>query len=126
MIRTTIAATAAILVLLAGCGASTTTTTPAPSTSAQGTSAVPSTAASAQDQVNAFLACILGGFSTFYGPVVGAVILPVVVNCVGFLANFKGFSNIGRWQMVIVYGLMLVVILIKPQGLFGKKAEVKV
>ena len=77
-------------------------------------------------QVNAFLACILGGFSTFYGPVVGAVILPVVVNCVGFLANFQGFSNIGRWQMVIVYGLMLVVILIKPQGLFGKKAEVKV
>ena len=77
-------------------------------------------------QVNAFLACILGGFSTFYGPVIGAVIIPVVANCVGFLANFRGFYNIGRWQMVIVYGLMLVMILIKPQGLFGKKAVVKV
>ena len=77
-------------------------------------------------QVNAFLACILGGFSTFYGPVIGAVIIPVVANCVGFLTNFRGFYNIGRWQMVIVYGLMLVMILIKPQGLFGKKAVVKV
>lgn len=77
-------------------------------------------------QVNAFLACILGGFSTFYGPIIGAVLIPVVTNCVGFLANFKGFYNIGRWQMVIVYGLLLVVILLKPQGLFGKKAVVKV
>lgn len=77
-------------------------------------------------QVNAFLAGILGGFSTFYGPVVGAVLIPVAANCVGFLANFKGFSNIGRWQMVIVYALLLVVILIKPQGLFGKKVIKKV
>ncbi|MEG1633606.1 MAG: branched-chain amino acid ABC transporter permease [Oscillospiraceae bacterium] len=77
-------------------------------------------------QVNAFLACILGGFSTFYGPVVGAVLIPVAANCVGFMANFKGFSNIGRWQMVIVYALLLVAILIKPQGLFGKKAVKKV
>lgn len=77
-------------------------------------------------QVNAFLACILGGFSTFYGPVIGAVLIPVVANCVGFLANFKGFYNIGRWQMVIVYALLLAAILIKPQGLFGKKANVKV
>lgn len=77
-------------------------------------------------QVNAFLAGILGGFSTFYGPVIGAVLIPVVANCVGFLANFKGLYNIGRWQMVIVYALMLIVILIKPQGLFGKKVVKKV
>lgn len=77
-------------------------------------------------QVNAFMACILGGFSTFYGPVIGAILIPVIANCVGFLANFPGFYNIGRWQMVIVYCILLIIILIKPQGLFGKKAVVKV
>ena len=77
-------------------------------------------------QVNAFLAGILGGFSTFYGPVVGAVLIPLAASCVGFLANFKGFSGISRWQMVIVYVMMLVVILIKPEGIFGKRTIKKV
>ena len=77
-------------------------------------------------QVNAFLAGILGGFSTFYGPVIGAVLIPLASSCVGFLANFPGLSCISRWQMVVVYALMLVAILIKPQGLFGKKTVKKV
>ena len=77
-------------------------------------------------QVNAFLACILGGFSTFYGSVVGAILIPVITNCVGFLANFPAFHNISRWQLVIVYLLLMIVILIKPQGLFGKKVVKKV
>ena len=77
-------------------------------------------------QVNAFLACILGGFSTFYGPVIGAVLIPLAASCVGFLANFRGFYGISRWQMVIVYVLLLIAILIKPEGLFGKKTLKKV
>ena len=70
-------------------------------------------------QVNAFLACILGGFATFYGPIVGAVLIPVLSNCVGFY-------DISRWQMVIVYVLLLAIILLNPQGLFGKKVVKKV
>lgn len=77
-------------------------------------------------QVNAFLAGILGGFSTFYGPVVGAVCIPLASACVGFLANFPGLYGITRWNMVIVYVLMLIVILIKPQGLMGKATVKKV
>ena len=77
-------------------------------------------------QVNAFLAGILGGFSTFYGPVVGAVCIPLASSCVGFLANFPGMYGITRWNMVIVYVLMLIVILIKPQGLMGKPIVKKV
>lgn len=77
-------------------------------------------------QVNAFLAGILGGFSTFYGPVIGAVLIPVASSCVGFLANFPAFSGISRWQMVVVYVLMLFAILLKPEGLFGKKTIKKV
>ncbi len=77
-------------------------------------------------QVNAFLAGILGGFSTFYGPVVGAICIPLASSCVGFLANFPGMSDITRWNMVIVYVLMMIVILIKPQGLMGKPIVKKV
>ena len=77
-------------------------------------------------QVNAFLAGILGGFSTFYGPVVGAICIPLATNCVGFLANIPGMSGITRWNNVIVYVLMMIVILIKPQGLMGKKIVKKV
>lgn len=77
-------------------------------------------------QVNAFLAGILGGFSTFYGPVVGAVCIPMAASCIGFLANFPIFSGISRWNMVIVYVLMLIVILIRPQGLMGKPVVKKV
>ena len=77
-------------------------------------------------QVNAFLAGILGGFSTFHGPVIGAICIPLATNCVGFLANVPGMSGITRWSNVIVYVLMLIVILIKPQGLVGKKIVKKV
>lgn len=50
----------------------------------------------------------------------------MAANCVGFLANFQGMSGITRWNMVIVYALMLIVILIKPQGLLGKPIVKKV
>ncbi len=77
-------------------------------------------------QVNAFLACILGGFSSFFGGILGAIIIPILANVVGFLANFPVFSGIGRYQMVIVYVIVMVIILIKPQGLLGKKVIKKV
>jgi len=75
-------------------------------------------------QVNSFLAGILGGFSTFYGPVVGAVLIPLSVAVVGFFGRFSPFFQ--DWADVIVYVIMLIIILIKPQGLFGKKIVKKV
>lgn len=77
-----------------------------------------------QIQVNSFLSGILGGFSTFYGPVIGAVIIPLTVNIVGFFGIYADFFL--KWNEVIVYAIMLIVILIKPQGLFGKKIVKKV
>ena len=79
-------------------------------------------------QVNAFLACILGGLSTFYGPVVGAVCIPLASTLVSFLQYLpiEGAAGLSRWNMVIVYALMMIVILIKPQGLLGKPVAKKV
>lgn len=69
-------------------------------------------------QVNGFLALILGGAATFWGPVVAAIFIPLAS---GLIAYFQPV-----WQPIIVYTLILMLILIKPVGLFGKKITKKV
>lgn len=77
-------------------------------------------------QVNAFLAGILGGFSTFYGPIVAAFLIPLANNLVIYFGNISGKPGLSNWSLVIVYGLALLIIFFKPQGLFGKKQIKKV
>ena len=75
-------------------------------------------------QINAFLAGILGGFATFYGPIFGAIIiylLNVVIGCV--CIHVPILSN---WKSAIVYFIVMLLVLWKPQGLFGKKMVKKV
>ena len=75
-------------------------------------------------QINAFLAGILGGFATFYGPVLGCVIiylLNALVGCIGIHV-----SGISGWKSAIVYLIVMLLVLWKPQGLFGKKMVKKV
>ena len=75
-------------------------------------------------QINAFLAGILGGFATFHGPILGAVIiylLNVVVGCA--CIHVPVLSN---WKPAIVYFVVMLLVLWKPQGLFGKKMVKKV
>lgn len=77
-------------------------------------------------QVYAFLAGILGGFSTFYGPVVAALMIPLANNLVQYAVNVMGKPELTGWSMVIVYAIALTVIFFKPQGIFGKKVAKKV
>lgn len=77
-------------------------------------------------QVNAFLACILGGFATFHGPVIAAIIIPVASSLVTYLGNVAGAPELSGWSMVIVYGLSLLVIFFLPQGIIGGKTVKKV
>ena len=75
-------------------------------------------------QINAFLAGILGGFASFYGPIWGCVIiymLNVLIGCV--CVHVERLSN---WKEAIVYLLVMLLVLWKPQGLFGKKMVKKV
>ena len=75
-------------------------------------------------QINAFLAGILGGFITFHGPVVGAVIIYLLNAIVGCICVHV--PELSMWKPVIVYGIVMLLVLIKPQGLFGKKMVKKV
>ncbi|MBQ8206819.1 MAG: branched-chain amino acid ABC transporter permease [Bacilli bacterium] len=77
-------------------------------------------------QVNSFLAGILGGFSTFFGPIAAAVLIPVARTAIGLLASVDGLEIITQYDVVIVYMLTLIIILIKPNGLFGKRIAKKV
>ena len=75
-------------------------------------------------QINAFLAGILGGFATFYGPIYGCVIiymLNVLIGCI--CVHVQSLSN---WKEAVVYLLVMLIVLWKPQGLFGKKMVKKV
>jgi branched-chain amino acid transport system permease protein len=70
-------------------------------------------------QINGFLAAVLGGFSTFAGPMIAAFIIPISrVFAWQFLSN--------EWSNAIVYLLVLLIILIKPVGLLGKRIAKKV
>lgn len=75
-------------------------------------------------QINAFLAGILGGFATFHGPVLGAVIIYLLNALVGCVAMH--FSDVSGWKSAIVYFIVMLLVLWKPQGLFGKKMVKKV
>ena len=75
-------------------------------------------------QINAFLAGILGGFATFYGPIWGCVIiymLNVLIGCI--CVHVEKLSN---WKEAVVYLIVMLLVLWKPQGLFGKKMVKKV
>ena len=77
-------------------------------------------------QVYAFLAGILGGFSTFHGPVIAALLIPLANNLVQYFVNVIGKPELTGWSMVIVYAIALLIIFFKPQGIFGKKIAKKV
>lgn len=70
-------------------------------------------------QVNAFFACVLGGFGTFHGPVIGAYII-------AFSKNNAQYYISDVWGNVIIYMMILVFLFFKPFGLFGKKPVSKV
>ena len=74
-------------------------------------------------QIDAFYASILGGFSTFYGPLVGAFILNLgQVGIPMVLVNY----GLAQWGNVILYLSIMLIVLLKPNGIFGKKTMKKV
>lgn len=69
--------------------------------------------------LKSFISAVLGGFDTFFGPVVGAFIIGIINNLVGFYISSK-------WANAIVYIFILIVLVVKPTGIFGKKHIKKV
>lgn len=70
-------------------------------------------------QVNALIACVLGGFQTFYGPILGAYIIGVSRNLLIYYVS-------SVWGGQILYVLILIFLIFRPYGLIGKKVVKKV
>ena len=67
----------------------------------------------------AFAAAIIGGFSSLVGCVVGGVILGVVQNFIGILFSPQAMS-------VTPFFVIMLILVLRPQGLFGDLAFKKV
>ncbi|MGF7058572.1 branched-chain amino acid ABC transporter permease [Brassicibacter mesophilus] len=78
-----------------------------------------STTMMADVHLKSFIAAVLGGFSSFIGPVVGGLIIGVLDNLVGMYISLT-------WKTVIVYGILILTLIIKPTGIFGQVHRKKV
>ena len=67
----------------------------------------------------AFAAAIIGGFSSLAGCVVGGVILGIVQNFIGILFSPQAMS-------VTPFFVIMLILVLRPQGLFGELAFKKV
>jgi branched-chain amino acid transport system permease protein len=70
-------------------------------------------------QITALLACVLGGLGTFFGPVAAAYLIAFGTNLISFYVS-------SVWSDAIIYLLILTILLISPNGIFGKKIVKKV
>ncbi|MEA1929744.1 MAG: branched-chain amino acid ABC transporter permease [Patescibacteria group bacterium] len=59
------------------------------------------------------IASIVGGIGNVYGGVIGAFLL-------GFVENFGIWQISGEWKDAIAFGLLIVFLLFRPQGIFKK------
>ena len=71
-----------------------------------------------QVQIFSFLACVLGGVSSFWAPIAGCAIIPLLLNYSAIISP--------RWAMLISFIIIMLIILIRPNGLFGTKLVKKV
>jgi len=63
-----------------------------------------------------FVAAVLGGFGSLSGALVGGLIL-------GIVNAFVGRYISSSYQTVLAFGLLLVLLTLRPQGLVGKDWE---
>ena len=66
--------------------------------------------------ITAFAAAVIGGFSSFYGTVIGGIAVALVLNVGGTYVSLQ-FRNL------ILYAVILVFLWLRPQGLLGEKEE---
>jgi branched-chain amino acid transport system permease protein len=69
-------------------------------------------------QIYGFLACVLGGVSSFSAPIAGCVLIPLFLNYSAILSP--------KWAGLISFILIMLIILVRPNGLFGRRFVKKV
>jgi branched-chain amino acid transport system permease protein len=65
----------------------------------------------------AFAAAVLGGLESPAGAVIGGLLIGVFMNLIG---QYVGFAS-SELRLPIAFGVLLLVLLVKPNGLFGRR-----
>jgi len=66
--------------------------------------------------INAFVAMVIGGIGRFDGPVIGALVL-------GILQALTEYFFDSRWVMMMTFILLIIFLLVRPQGLIPEKSR---
>jgi branched-chain amino acid transport system permease protein len=61
--------------------------------------------------IKSFIAAVLGGFGSYPGALIGGVTIGVLDNLIGFYISTA-------YRDVILFGILIVILLVRPQGLF--------
>lgn len=69
--------------------------------------------------LKAFVAAVIGGIGSIPGAMVGGYLIGILETIVTFLGG-------SMYKDAVVYGLLIVILLVLPQGLFGKSIREKV
>ncbi len=64
--------------------------------------------------LRAFTAAVLGGIGNIPGAMAGGMLI-------GLLESYTAGYLSGKWQDVIVFGVLIAVLVVKPTGLFGER-----
>lgn len=68
--------------------------------------------------VKAFAAIVIGGFGSIPGAIIGGII-------VGLVEAFGGTYISSTYQLALIYVVLILVLIFRPQGLFGGKIQEK-
>ena len=66
--------------------------------------------------INAFVALVIGGIGRFDGPVIGGILL-------GVLQAMTEYFFDSRWVMMVTFIMLLLFLLIRPQGIIPEKSR---
>ncbi|MFG2646343.1 branched-chain amino acid ABC transporter permease [Streptomyces sp. NPDC048436] len=74
--------------------------------------------------LKAFTAAVLGGIGNIYGAMLGGIVLGVAESlATGYMADVPGMELFGggAWKDVWAFALLILVLLLRPQGLLGER-----
>jgi branched-chain amino acid transport system permease protein len=69
--------------------------------------------------LRAFTAAVLGGIGNIPGAMVGGILI-------GLLESYATASVSGRWTDVVVFGVLIAVLVVRPRGLLGERVAERV
>ena len=69
--------------------------------------------------IKSFIAAVFGGIGSIPGAAIGGWLI-------GLIETLTFTLGISSWKDAVVYAVLIVVLLVRPNGIFGKKAGEKV